>query len=79
MSREGRGVVDREMSREVRGERAEIGRDAAVGWREADRALRRLAARRAALDAEETRWLLIARRENVHERFGYGALRVSAL
>src|SRR5688500_5874736 len=45
----------------------------AVGWREADRALRRIAARRAALDLEEARWLLIARRESVHERFGYGS------
>jgi hypothetical protein len=51
----------------------ETGGDAQVGWREADRELRRLAARRAALDAEEARWLWIARRERVHERFGFGS------
>jgi hypothetical protein len=46
-----------------------------AGWREADRQLRRIAARRAALDAEEARWLVIARRERVHEQLGYGSFR----
>jgi hypothetical protein len=35
--------------------------------------LRRIAKRRAALDAEEARWLLIAKRENVHAHLGYGS------
>ena len=43
------------------------------GWREADQQLRRLAARRAALDLEEARWLVIARRERVHAHLGLGS------
>jgi 5-methylcytosine-specific restriction endonuclease McrA len=40
-------------------------------WRQAHEALTRIARRRAALDAEEARWLVIARRERVHGQFGY--------
>jgi hypothetical protein len=43
------------------------------GWREADHQLRRLAARRAALDAEEARWLVVAQREKVHEAYGFAS------
>src|SRR5881628_937058 len=39
---------------------------------EADRQLRTLAARRAALDVEEARWLVVARDEKVHEAYGFG-------
>jgi hypothetical protein len=42
-------------------------------WKEADRALRRIAARRAGLDAEEARWLLVARDAEVHRRFGFAS------
>lgn len=39
--------------------------------READRQLRRIARRRAGLEADEARWLLVARRAAVHLAFGY--------
>ena len=42
-------------------------------WRVAHEQLGRLARRRAGLDAEEGRWLLVARRERVHSRLGYGS------
>ena len=42
-----------------------------VDWRTADRTLRRVAARRAALDEAEARWLLIARRTQVHRHRGF--------
>lgn len=42
-----------------------------VTWQEADRALRRIAARRAGLDAEEARWLLIARATEAHLAQGF--------
>ena len=45
----------------------------AVDWREADRKLRRIAARRGALDAEEAHWLVVARRAEVHVQLGYGS------
>jgi HNH endonuclease len=48
--------------------------EVAIDWREADRQLRRIAARRAALDLDEARWLLVARRERVHEAFGFASL-----
>ena len=51
-------------------ETSQLGR---ASWQDADRTLRRLAARRSALDAEEARWLLIARRERVHEHHGFGS------
>ncbi len=44
-----------------------------VDWRDADRALRRLARQRARLDADEARWLLIARRVQVHVELGLGS------
>ncbi len=44
-----------------------------VDWRAADRALRRLARQRARLDADEARWLLIARRAQVHVELGLGS------
>lgn len=43
----------------------------AVSWREADRQLRRIAARRAALDVEEAHWILVARRADVHVPLGF--------
>src|SRR5688500_11818509 len=39
-------------------------------WRVADAELRRIAARRADLDAEEAEWLVIARRANAHRELG---------
>ena len=42
-----------------------------TSWREADRQLRRIAARRAALDAETAHWLLVARRARAHEALGF--------
>jgi hypothetical protein len=44
-----------------------------ASWREADHALRQIAARRAALDADEARWLLIARAAQVHVAYGFGS------
>jgi 5-methylcytosine-specific restriction endonuclease McrA len=44
-------------------------------WREADEQLCRLRTARGALDAQEAKWLVIARRERVHERFGFGSFR----
>src|SRR5678809_1356578 len=44
-------------------------------WREADEQLCRLTRERGALDAEEAKWLVIARRERVHERLGVGSFR----
>jgi 5-methylcytosine-specific restriction endonuclease McrA len=43
-------------------------------WRQAHEALTRIARRRAALDAEEARWLVVARREHVHRQLGYATL-----
>ena len=37
--------------------------------------LQKLATRRAALDAEEAKWLAIAQRERVHEELGLGSFR----
>jgi hypothetical protein len=42
-------------------------------WREIDRDMRRLAARRAALDVEEARMLLEAKRAEIHKHLGYGS------
>ena len=44
-------------------------------WREADQQLCRLVRERGALDAEEAKWLVIARRERVHEQLGFGSFR----
>lgn len=43
-------------------------------WRTVDRALRGCARRRAALDAEEARWLVEAERLEVHRRLGCGSI-----
>jgi hypothetical protein len=43
-------------------------------WRDVDRQLRRLAARRSALDAAEAHWLREARRTEVHRHLGLGSL-----
>jgi hypothetical protein len=43
------------------------------GWREIDRDMRRLAARRAALDVEEAKMLLEAKRAEIHKHLGYGS------
>ena len=43
-------------------------------WDEIDQRLRAIAARRAGLDLDEARWLLVARREGVHRHFGYARL-----
>src|SRR5262245_27605061 len=46
-----------------------------VSWKEADRQLRTIAAKRAGLDADEARWLMIAKRARVHEQLGFGSFR----
>ncbi len=46
-----------------------VGRD----WREIDRRMRRLAARRAVLDAEEARLLVAARKAAIHRHLGFGS------
>jgi len=43
------------------------------GWREAHDRLVGIAKRRAGLDVEEAKWLLIARREQVHVPLGFGS------
>jgi hypothetical protein len=49
-------------------------RTARPTWDEIDRRLRDIAARRAGLDLDEARWLLVARREGLHRHFGYARL-----
>ena len=44
-----------------------------VGWREVDRRMRKVARRRAALDAEEAELLVAAKRVEVHKYLGYGS------
>ena len=44
-----------------------------VGWREIDRRMRKIARRRAALDAEEAALLIAAKRAEVHKQLGYGS------
>ena len=63
---------DRERDDGVR-DGSDDGDVAAPAWRRADRALRALARRRAALDVDEARWLLEARRAKVHEHLGLGS------
>jgi hypothetical protein len=43
-------------------------------WDEIDRRLRAIAAKRVGLDLEEARWLLIARREELHRQLGFARL-----
>ncbi|MCB9563403.1 MAG: HNH endonuclease [Kofleriaceae bacterium] len=50
------------------------GRDVAPDWRQLDRQLRGVARRRAALDAEEARWLVLAQQVELHRRLGYASL-----
>ncbi len=45
----------------------------AVSWREADRNLRRIARQQSALDLELGRWLVIAKRTEVHRQLGLGS------
>ena len=47
---------------------------AAAPWQEIDRSLRSVAARRAALDAEEAHLLVLARRAEVHRRLGFATM-----
>jgi hypothetical protein len=42
-------------------------------WREVDERMRTLAARRAALDLEEARLLMLAKRLEIHKQLGYGS------
>lgn len=75
--RDGRFVEDPEhgasvMMRGASSGHAGTGR-AHVSWREIDRQLRRIARRRAALDAEEAHWLLAAHRGEVHARLGFAS------
>jgi hypothetical protein len=42
-------------------------------WRMIDRRVRRLAARRSALDAEEAKLLVVAHRMEIHRKLGYGS------
>ena len=44
-----------------------------VDWRVIDRQMRRLARRRAALDAEEAELIVAAKRAEIHKRLGYGS------
>ncbi len=44
-----------------------------VAWRELDRQVRRLARRRATLDAEEARLLVAAKAAEIHRHLGYGS------
>ena len=50
------------------------GRTVCPTWTEIDRNLRAIARRRAALDVDEARWLVMARREALHRQFGYARL-----
>jgi len=52
----------------------EIGSVGESSWREIDRKLRSFASARAALDEEEARWLVAARRAELHRRFGFATL-----
>ena len=42
-------------------------------WRAVDTKLRALAKKRSAMDAEEARWLVAARKTEVHRHLGYGS------
>jgi hypothetical protein len=45
-----------------------------ASWRSADTTLRAIATRRAALDADEAQWLVIARRTEMHRHLGFSTL-----
>ena len=53
---------------------AHVGHDGPPPWRAIDRALRACARRRAALDADEARWLVEAERLEIHREVGCGSL-----
>jgi hypothetical protein len=48
-----------------------VEKEEAVGWREIDRALRRIARSEGRLEAEKGRWMLAARDAAVHRQFGF--------
>jgi hypothetical protein len=52
---------------------AAAGGGACDDWRELDRKMRRLASRRSALDAEEAKLLMAAKRAELHKHLGYGS------
>jgi hypothetical protein len=49
-----------------------VGREC-YAWQDIDAKMRRLAARRAALDVEEARMLMLAKRTEIHRHLGYGS------
>ncbi|HUQ02976.1 MAG TPA: HNH endonuclease signature motif containing protein, partial [Kofleriaceae bacterium] len=55
-----------------RRETTHVGRECQA-WQEIDARMRRLAARRAALDVEEARMLMLAKRAEIHRHLGYGS------
>jgi len=52
---------------------AHVGRGHGPSWREAHQQLQRIAKTRAALDADEAKWLLVARETGAHRELGYGS------
>jgi len=50
-----------------------VDRGRGPSWREAHQQLQRIAKTRAALDADEARWLLVARETGAHRELGYGS------
>ena len=55
-----------------------VGTTQDVGWREIDRALRRIARSERRLEAEKGRWLLAARDAAVHRQLGFATFAESA-
>ena len=66
-------MFDEQMASGGGGGGRDAGTHVGVGWREIDRQVRRLARRRATLDAEEARLLIAARTAEVHRHLGYGS------
>lgn len=56
------------------GSAGEAGSRGSIGWREAHRQLQRIARRRASLDADEARWLVVARDAGVHVELGFRSM-----
>jgi hypothetical protein len=52
---------------------AHVGRGRGPSWRDAHQQLQRIAKGRAALDADEAKWLLVARETGAHRELGYGS------
>ena len=67
------GVIAGDRDVEVAVGGAHVGVGLGVGWQEIDRQVRRLARRRATLDAEEARLLIAAKAAEVHRHLGYGS------